>query len=461
MVNWIKKHNTQQYEKTSNHPFLLVLIWTPLNAQWTVQTVPNPMETKSTFVANPDNILTQDEANLLDSIVKGIEQETTAEIAIVMLQSIGEEVPKTFATGLFNRWGVGTKESDNGLLVLFVMDQRRIEFETGYGMEQVLTDAMCYKIQQDNMVPRFKEGNYGKGILDGMLAVANILTEKYFYVNETGKSISTTTVSKQYTSKNTASTTNDYSNDYSNDYTSNYDYDYYNNYSEYDTPLGFYIRAVLFAMLLYLILYIITIFQKDYFHRYLTLRIFKLYIWFIFFPIPFVLLYIYTKRLLEKWRNTPRISAKTGKLMHKLSEDDDNKFLEKGQVTEEQVKSVDYDVWVTDEEDDVLILAYKRWFSKYSGCPKCKYKTYYKVYDKVIRSATYSSSGEGERMHKCANCGHSKITRYTIPKKTKSSSSSSSSYRSSWGGSSSYGGSSGGSSFGGGSSGGGGAGSSW
>jgi uncharacterized protein len=204
-------------------------------------------------------------------------------------------------------------------------------------------------------------------------------------------------------------------------------------------------------------MYCITLFQKDYFNRYKTLRIFTLYIWFILFPIPFVLIYLYTKKIMQKWRDTPRISAKTGKIMHKLSETDDDKYLQKGQITEEQIKSIDYDVWLSDEADDILILGYKRWFSRYSGCPKCKFKTYFKEYDRVIVSATYSSSGRGERKYNCMNCKYTKTETYTIPRKTKSSSSgsySSSSYRSS----SSFGGTR---SWGGGSSGGGGAGSSW
>ena len=79
---------------------------------------------------------------------------------------------------------------------------------------------------------------------------------------------------------------------------------------------------------------------------------------------------------MDRWRNTIRVSKKNGMLMHKLNEDEDNEFLSKGQVTEEQVKSIDYDVWVTDDQSDILILAYKRWFTKYRKCTSCKAKTY-------------------------------------------------------------------------------------
>lgn len=220
-----------------------------------------------------------------------------------------------------------------------------------------------------------------------------------------------------------------------------------------------YVKILGLSFVLFVILLLVSILNKNRFVRYQILRVFRLYIWFIVFPIPFVGVFFFVKYLTEKWRNTPRISARTGKIMHKLSEEEDNQYLEKGQIAEERVKSVDYDVWVSGEEGDILIQSYKRWFSKYNACPKCKFKTYYKVYDKVISAATYSSSGTGEKHYSCKNCSHSKTVRYTIPKKTKTSSSSSGS--SSWGSSSSSWSSGGSSSWGGGSSGGGGAGSSW
>lgn len=427
--------------KKSTILLLFVSLSISLFSQWTVQSVPDPKKKGNFFVSNPDEILTESQVSYLDSIIQEVQDSSKAEIAVVMLQSIGEETPKAFATELFNHWGVGNDETDNGLLILFVMDQSRIEFETGYGTEQILSDAKCYEIQQDYMVPRFKEGDYGQGMIDGLDAVTQILMGR-------AEEITPSELDESY----------DYD-PYETGSESDYSYEI-SFYDKYIANIEFYFFAVLGATALYILLFIISLMSKDYFVRYQTLRIFRLYIWLIVFPIPFIGLFILTRKLTEKWRNTPRISAKTGLMMHKLSEEEDNEFLKSGQIAEEKVKSVDYDVWVSGEEGDVLIQAYKRWFSKYNSCPKCKFKTYYKVYDKVIVSPTYTSSGRGEKHFKCTNCGHSKTVSYTIPKKTKSSSSSSGS--SSWGGSSSsWSSSSSSSSWGGGSSGGGGAGSSW
>jgi uncharacterized protein len=421
------------------HIILIILLSLSLSAfsQWTVKTVPNPRGNNS-YVLNPDKILSTEQVLKIDSMLKEVEDSSKAQVAVVMLQSIGTNTPKEFATELFNFWGLGTKEANNGLLILFIMDQRRLEFEPGYGMETILPDAKCFQIQQDFMIPRFKEGNIGQGMVDGIKNTIDIIMGRYQEIAPT----ESTTTSTDYSSQ-----------DYTNNYSSDYNYSYHSFF-------GFYIRLTFIIIFIYIVLFCITIFQKDFFDRYRTMRVFKLWMWFILFPIPFAGLYFLTKNMMDKWRNAPRISAKTGKVMHKLSEEEDNKYLQKGQVTEEQVKSIDYDVWVSEEPDDILILGYKRWFSKYSGCPKCTYKTYYKEYDRVLQAATYSSSGRGERKYKCMNCGHSKIETYTIPRKTQSSSSGyKGSYSSSsYGSSSSFGGTR---SWGGGSSGGGGAGSSW
>ena len=70
-----------------------------------------------------------------------LQEANTSEVAVVALQSIGDNDIDDFATELFTRWGIG-KQNDNGLLVLLILDQRRITFRTGYGIEGILPDAI-------------------------------------------------------------------------------------------------------------------------------------------------------------------------------------------------------------------------------------------------------------------------------------------------------------------------------
>ncbi len=387
-----------------------------LSAQYTVETVPNPNK-DGWFVSNPDNIITKETVNYLNLIIKSAHDEGKVQTAVVVLNSIGERVPKEFANELFNYWGVGDASTNNGLLILLVLDQRTVSFETGYGIEESLTDVECYDIQQEFMIPYFKENDYDNGLIEGTKAAI--------------EEASGGTVLPENSSS---------------DYDSGYDSDY-----EGYIFWGFFFLIYIIILLIYLVKYLKALKQSysenDLHLKYKTLYKYANFVLAIVFPLPFIIIVITTSMKLKKWRNTPRVSS-TGKIMHRLDEQADDEYLEEGRILEEQLKSVDYDVWITDDKDEVIVLDYKRRFSKYSECPKCKYITYYLVYDRVIKSATTTSTGTGEKKYSCKYCGYSKISTYVIPRKSSSSSGSSS------------GGSSGGS-WGGGSSGGGGASSSW
>ncbi|MEM6389254.1 MAG: hypothetical protein AAF825_05365, partial [Pseudomonadota bacterium] len=196
---------------------------------------------------------------------------------------------------------------------------------------------------------------------------------------------------------------------------------------------------------------IITLLNKeDLYDKYRHIGYAHSFIYIIFFPLPYILLYFLIGRLRGRLRNQSRYSKVDGALMHKLREDEEDEFLDGGQITEEQLKSVDYDVWVTDDGSDLLILAYPRRFTRYKACPKCNFRAYHHEDTRVIRHATYHSSGEMLELHVCKNCHYQHRKSIRIPRKTRSSGG---------GGGGGFGG--GGSSFGGGSSGGGGAGASW
>ncbi len=83
--------------------------------------------------------------------------------------------PKTFATELFNKWGIGKKGKDNGVLFLISVGDRRVEIETGYGVEGILPDAKVGNIINTQIIPRFKKGDFEGGTLAGTKALVVIL----------------------------------------------------------------------------------------------------------------------------------------------------------------------------------------------------------------------------------------------------------------------------------------------
>lgn len=127
------------------------------------------------YVSDPTSILSPAATDTIDAILGRLEKSTGIETAVVMLPSIGENDIFDFSTSLFRKWGIGKKKSNNGLLILFVMDQHKVRFATGYGIEGTMTDAMSKRIQTQYMVPAFKRSDWNKGMVDGIRATAKVL----------------------------------------------------------------------------------------------------------------------------------------------------------------------------------------------------------------------------------------------------------------------------------------------
>ena len=153
---------------------------------------------------------------------------------------------------------------------------------------------------------------------------------------------------------------------------------------------------------------------------------------------------------LKRLRFDPYYCQTCNDIMQRIDEKADDAFLQKYQVVEETIGSVDYDVWQCSGCNTMLIYGYDNDSSNASACPECTHKTLQPTHKAVMQSATSSSSGWGYQYYACGYCAFKKTETYSIPATGSSSSGSSGSSDSSSGGS-----------WGGGSSGGGGAGSSW
>ncbi len=147
---------------------------------YTPESIPDVrLQDKYNHVSNPDGIIDTSDVQEINSLLNNLEDSLTIEVQVVAVQSIGEEDTRMFANKLFNLWGIGLKEEDNGLLILLVIDQREIVFETGYGMEEILPDALCYRMQQEYMVPYLKDNEFSAGMREGVKEVTNYLLNHY------------------------------------------------------------------------------------------------------------------------------------------------------------------------------------------------------------------------------------------------------------------------------------------
>lgn len=153
----------------------VALLSGPLSAM-TVDEVPNiHLKDARQYVTDPSAILSTAARDSINLMLGQLEQGSGIEVAVVMLPSIGNDDIFDFAHNLFRKWGIGKKKENNGLLLLFVMDQHKVRFTTGYGLEGTLTDALSKRIQMNEMVPAFKEGKWDEGMVKGVRATVAIL----------------------------------------------------------------------------------------------------------------------------------------------------------------------------------------------------------------------------------------------------------------------------------------------
>ena len=137
--------------------------------------VPNPQQARRSFVADNADVLDAATERKLDDLINGVKKRTGAEIAVVTVRSLGGYKVEDFANLLFNRWGIGRKSDDDGVLILAAINDRKLRIEVGDGAESVITDGVAGGIIRNTIGPRFKAGDFNGGLYDGTLAVAKKL----------------------------------------------------------------------------------------------------------------------------------------------------------------------------------------------------------------------------------------------------------------------------------------------
>jgi uncharacterized protein len=121
-------------------------------------------------------ILKAEEKTRLEAFLAGVEGKSSVQIAVLTLPSLQGDNLEDFSIRTAEKWGLGQKGKDNGVLLLVVMDERAIRIETGYGLEESLTDARCGAIIRNVMTPLFRQEKYGQGLIEGAETIAGFAT---------------------------------------------------------------------------------------------------------------------------------------------------------------------------------------------------------------------------------------------------------------------------------------------
>ena len=323
--------------------------------------MPNP-RANGGWVTDLDAVLSDADEAAINRISEGLYRDLSVELAVVTIDNSSQS-PSDFATNLFNHWGIGDASANNGLLVLMVMDERRVEMRTGEGLEAVLTDTSLKAIQTDVMVPSFKQGEYGKGLLAGITYVDQELRRDDAAPTEASPRPDAPPT-KAPDSKTPA-----------------------NRVEPKIEPLTFVdigIIGTLFGMFVGLPVLLLMLLALA------------------FLAAPFLL-----------WRAVRRRGARYCSDCRvyrvKLSESQEDEHLSSNQRHEEAIGAMDYDVYICLGCQSSGTVGRSRWFSQYRTCTRCGTRSMTTA-SVTLEHATYHSYGSVEITENCSypNCLHTR-----------------------------------------------------
>lgn len=363
-------------------------------ATYSVDEIPNvQVADRTRFVSNPDGVISPEAEAELNALLARARQQSTAEIVVVAVDDIDRpDDIDGFATDLFEKWGIGKSDKDNGVLILVARDSRHTVIRTGQGMDGVLPDIVAGRLVRNEMLPRFREGDYDGGIRAVTEAVARVVTDPK----------------------------------YADELRSRYGSDSRFRGGESDFDFNEFISWWAgFSVIAGLIALVIAIFigrgkEPQQAWRIMgnakTMTVFFCFL-FLGMAIPALLV---LKWRMKRVRTRPRICPNCSAKMRRLDEQTDNLYLTPAQDAEERYNSVDYDVWLCPDCNETDIIPYVNRNTGYSVCPRCGARLMTLTSDRILARPTERREGQGVRTYTCRACGHNDDRPYRIPRKESS-----------------------------------------
>ncbi|MDE6295048.1 MAG: TPM domain-containing protein [Muribaculaceae bacterium] len=347
------------------------------------------------YISDTNHYLPPAATGEINAQIAELRRKTTCEMAICIIKSLDGESIEDYSYNLFKRWGIGKSDKNNGVLIVMAYDDHRVRIEVGSGAEGVLTDVACANIIRNDIRPAMVAGdNIAQALSAATSTIYAAMTNPE--VADELRSNEGETVSGMFKALD-------------------------------KRVIWQFVQLVAFVVfLITLTLFIMDVVEnrkKDKHHRALQWRNHLVTFWWsVLFSMGFTLpIALVATWLYKRTRNRPETCPTCGGKMHKLSEEHDNALLSLSQDFEEQLGTVDYDVWVCDECGTIERFPYVEKQTKYTQCPVCGTVAMKMTCDKILRRPTTRTVGEGVRTYECLFCHHREEHPYEIPKETDSS----------------------------------------
>lgn len=131
-----------------------------LSAQPSLPEKPNPPRLVNDFAS----LLNTSSSNSLEKKLSNYNDSTSTQIAVVIIPSLDGWEIADYTFRIAEKWGIGNKEHDNGMLILVAVEERKVFIATGYGIEEKIPDAIAKRIITNIIVPEFSKGDFFNGL---------------------------------------------------------------------------------------------------------------------------------------------------------------------------------------------------------------------------------------------------------------------------------------------------------
>jgi len=408
---------------------------------YSVKDIPNPKDAhRDYYVSNPDQLLSAATMTQINELCKKISDQSSAEVAVVVVKNYNGDDAASFATELYNYWKIGKKGKSNGLLLFIATDKRQYWMTSGYGVEGILTDAVLSRIGRNIIVPNLKEGQIDAGVTEALTRISEILTDPEHAdelldtsTSDDSEPIAVDTFSilgiwllyglaywwvdksqKKYRSPNATHTSSIIK------------------IGCMGMAIGLFgsiivffitgmnslsvtISAAVFALGILFMKYIsarqdimesykdkITmISQLEKFQKDSTVAV-------ILSPI-ILIIYFTINKLKEKYqeRLTPPDNSGQWTRINREVLAHPERILTVAQLKEEEKEIKDYEIWQHNCTGQYVAIPFNgAKYSSYEACPQCQAHTLLLPYTEVIEEATTTSTGIGKKIQTCENCQH-------------------------------------------------------
>jgi len=120
-------------------------------------------------------VIPADQVQALESQLAQLERDTGHQVAVLTVPTLDGEDIEGFSIRVAENWKIGKKGFDNGVILVVAVKDRKLRLEVGYGLEGVLPDLIAKRITSDYIVPKFRAGDFGGGIVAGIDAVQKVI----------------------------------------------------------------------------------------------------------------------------------------------------------------------------------------------------------------------------------------------------------------------------------------------